>query len=89
MILDVHVSHVCGSHRQNVNIEKAFSLQNIFMQCAEIFTKIENFQLKISYFCVYICNIDCGYILMSTHNLCFGTKIRKKKHTPVNLNFTI
>ena len=32
-------------------------------------------------FLIFAQNIDCGYseaVLMSTHNLCFGAKIRKK-----------
>ena len=46
------------------------------MQYTQIFLalKIENFQLKI--FLIFAQNIDCGYI-DSTHNLCFGAKIRK------------
>ena len=57
------------------------------MQCTEIFLdlKIENFQLKnFDIFLVFAQNIDCGYtnrfaeaVLTSTHNLCFGAKIRK------------
>ena len=34
-------------------------------------------------------NIDCGYVLTSTHNLCFRAKIRKIMYTPVNPSFTI
>ena len=43
---------------------------------------------------IFTQNIDCGYtlkpaVLTSTHNLCFGAKIRKKigmpVHTPVLL----
>ena len=37
-------------------------------------------------FLIFAQNIDCGYseaVLTSTHNLCFGAKIRKK-YTPVN-----
>ena len=44
-------------------------------------------------FLIFAQNIDCGYmlelaVLTSTHNLCFGTKIRKigiPLHTPVLL----
>ena len=44
-------------------------------------------------FLIFAQNIDCGYtlaeaVLMSTHNLCFGAKIRKigiPPHTPVLL----
>ena len=51
--------------------------------------KIEIFQLKdFDIFLIFAQNIDCGYtlepprrggskLLMSTHNLCFGAKIRK------------
>ena len=49
------------------------------MQYTEIFCalKIGNFQLKIfDIFLIFAQNIDCGYSLMSTHNLCFGAKIR-------------
>ena len=39
--------------------------------------KTENFQLKnFDIFLIFAQNIDCGYT-MSTHNLCFGAKIRK------------
>ena len=44
---------------------------------------IEYFQLKnFDIFLIFAQNIDCGYmleqaVLTSTHNLCFGTKIRK------------
>ena len=56
--------------------------------------KIETFQLKkIDIFLFFAQNIDCGYTLepprlTSTHNLCFGAKIRKigiPLHTPVLL----
>ena len=61
--------------------------------------KFENFQLKIiDIFLIFAQNIDCGYtlepphlaeaVLTSTHNLCFGAKIRKigiPLHTPVLL----
>ena len=51
--------------------------------------KIENLQLKK--FDIFAQNIDCGYtfqpprqetVLTSTHNLCFGAKMRKM-HIPV------
>ena len=55
--------------------------------------KIENFQYKnFDIFINFAQNIDCGYtlepVLTSTHNLCFGAKIRKigiPLHTPVLL----
>ena len=46
-------------------------------------SKIDNFQRKIfDIFLIFAQNIDCGYtlepaVLTSTHNLCFGAKIRK------------
>ena len=40
--------------------------------------KIENFtRKKKDIFLIFAQNIDCGYTLESTHNLCFGAKIRK------------
>ena len=65
--------------------------------------KIENFQMKnYDIFLIFAQNIDCEYtlepsrrggsiaeaVLTSTHNLCFGAKIRKigiPLHTPVLL----
>ena len=50
-----------------------------------------NFPLKIfDIFLIFAQNIDCGYtaVLTSTHNLCFGAKIRiigVPLHTPVLL----
>ena len=71
------------------------------MQYTEIFSpvKIENFQWKtFDIFLIFAQNIDCGYtlepprlaeaVLTSTHNQCFGAKIRKigiPLHTPVLL----
>ena len=68
------------------------------MRYTEIFSavKIENFQVKnFDIFLIFAQNIDCGYtlepreaVLMSTHNLCFGAKIRKigiPLHTPILL----
>ena len=44
--------------------------------------KIENFQLKNFDIFLVFCSKHCGFtaevILTSTHNLCFGAKIRKK-----------
>ena len=60
--------------------------ENMPMQYTEIFkvVKNENFQWKKSdIFLIFAQNIDCGYtleaeaVLTSTHNLCFGAKIRK------------
>ena len=43
--------------------------------------KNDNFQMKsFDIFFILVQNIDCGYneaVLTSTHNLCFGVKIRK------------
>ena len=54
------------------------------MQYTEIFKVVKNgnFQKKIfDIFLIFAQNIDCGYtfepVLTSTHNLCFGAKIRK------------
>ena len=62
--------------------------ENLPMHYTQIFLalKSENFQLKIfDIFLIFAQNIDCGYtleppreaVLTSTHNLCFGAKIRK------------
>ena len=66
----------------------------IFKNC-----KNDNFQKKnCDFLLIFAQNIDCGYtleppqceaFLTSTHNLCFGAKIRKKLYTPVNPSFTI
>ena len=48
----------------------------------------------LNIFLIFAQIIDCGYtrlneaVLTSTHNQCFGAKIRKK-YTPVNPSFTI
>ena len=62
--------------------------ENLPMQHTDIFSqlKIENFHEKsFDNFHSFAQNIDCGYtleppseaVLTSTHNLCFGSKIRK------------
>ena len=52
--------------------------------------KNENFHWKIfDIFLIFAQNIDCEAVLTSTHNLCFGPKIRKlgiPLHTPVLRN---
>ena len=59
------------------------------MQYTEIFkvVKNENFQQKIfDIFVIFAQNIEA--VLTSTHNLCFGAKIRRigiPQHTPVLL----
>ena len=57
------------------------------MQYTEIFfnSKNRNFHWK-NFDIIFAQNIDCGYTLTSTHNLCFGAKIRKigtPLYTPV------
>ena len=68
-----------------------------------LFKYIENFTTPIKrkifrsdIFHILAQNTDCGYslelplaVLMSTHNLCFFSKIRKIMYTPVNPSFTI
>ena len=49
--------------------------------------KNDNFQIKnCGIFLIFAPNIDCGYTLASTHNLCFGANIRKKVY-PCKLQF--
>ena len=86
----------------SVNFNILPHYENLPMQCIDIFqvVKFENFQYKIcDIFLIFAQNIDCGYTLepprrggsneypqTSTHNLCFGAKIRKiglPLHTPV------
>ena len=69
------------------------------MQYTEIFVaiKMKNFSKKrFNIFLIFAQNIDCGYtlerlaeaVLTSTHNICFGAKIRKigiPPHIPVLL----
>ena len=70
--------------------------ENWPMQYTEIFKVVKmkkKFQQKnFDIFLIFAQNIDCGYtleaVLTSTHNLCFGAKIRKigiPLHTPVML----
>ena len=61
-----------------------FHYENMPMQYSAILTtvKIDNFQYKIfDSFLIFAQTIDCEYtlepLLTSTHNLCFGAKIRK------------
>ena len=44
-----------------------------------LFVKMKNFTEKnLIFFLIFAQNIDCGEaVLTSTHNLCFGAKIRK------------
>ena len=46
------------------------------MQYKEIFKVIKNENFPLKNFDIIAQNIDCGYTT-STHNLCFGAKIRK------------
>ena len=77
--------------------------ENMPMQYAEIFLVVKTLKFHKKYFDIFLIfaqNIDCGYtlespqgglsgaVLISTHNLCFGAKIRKigiPLHTPVLL----
>ena len=71
--------------------------ENLPMQYTETILAVkknENFHWKkFDIFLIFAQNIDCGYtsdeaVLTSTHNLCFGAKIRKigiPLHTPVFL----
>ena len=68
----------------------------IFHGCKNV-----NFQIKFLIFFLFLLktlivgtrlnrlNEAVEAVLTSTHNLCFGAKIRKKKYTPVNPSFTI
>ena len=66
------------------------------MQYTAIFNGCKNvyFQMKIfNSFLIFAQNIDHGKaiseaVLTSTHNLCFGAKMREK-YTPVNPSFTL
>ena len=60
--------------------------------------KIENFVGKVLiFFLIFAQNIDCGYTLephrrggsKSTHNLCFGAKIRTNRYTPRFHSFVV
>ena len=67
---------------------------NISLSLALNITKTRPCKMKTcDIFLIFAQNIDCGYtlyaVLTSTHNQCFGAKIRKKKYTPVNPSFTI
>ena len=63
------------------NAEKHTKLYaNMPMQYTAVFhgCKNGNFQMKkMLYFSYFSQNIDCGYTLTSTYNLCFRAKIRK------------
>ena len=54
--------------------------ENMPMHYTAIFHGCKNvhFQMKIlNIFLIFAQNIDCEAVLTSTHNLCFGAKIRK------------
>ena len=64
------------------------------MQYTEIFSavKIKNFIGKISTFLIFLLKtliVGTEAVLTSTHNLCFGSKIRKNRYTPITPTFTI
>ena len=66
-----------------VKIERHY--ENTPMQYTAIFRGCKNVNFQMKYFNIFLIfaqNIDCGYafteaVLTSTHNLCFGAKIRK------------
>ena len=64
--------------------------ENLPMQHTEIFCslKIENFQLKKLIFFLFLLKTYMA-VLTSTHNVCFGAKIRKNRYTPAYLSFAI
>ena len=67
------------------------ALRKMPMQHTAIFHGCKNvhFQMKIfNIFLIFAQNINIEAVLTSTHNLCFGAKIRKK-YTPINPSFTI
>ena len=88
------LSHSCYDRLHYANTSMLYTA--IFLGCKNV-----NFQMKnIIFFFFLLLNIDCGYtlepphyrlietVLMSTHNLCFRAKIRKKcipLYTPVLL----
>ena len=55
--------------------------KNMPMQYKDIFTRKFHWKKKMIFFLnIFAQNIHCGYtkaVLMSTHNVCFGSKIRK------------
>ena len=70
----------------NVFYLKYVHYANTPMQYTAIFHGCKNvhFQMKIfNIFLIFAQNIDCGYfieaVLTSTHNLCFGAKIRNQR----------
>ena len=63
-----------------VSLVKVSHYENTPMQYTEKKFGCKNFQWKnFDIFLIFAQNIDCGYtlVLTSTHNLCFGAKIRK------------
>ena len=54
--------------------------ENTPMQIHRTFYACKNGNLQwknVDIFLIFAQNIDCGYILTSTHKLCFGANIRK------------
>ena len=66
--------------------------ENLLMQYTDIFKVVKKEKIQLKHFDIFLIfaqNIDCGYtlepprrggaeaVLTSTHNLCFGAKIRK------------
>ena len=65
--------HVCPKTRYVHYINKPFQNTAIFKT-----VKIDNFHMKkCDIFLIFAQNIDCGYMLTSTHKLCVRAKIRK------------
>ena len=89
----IYKLHSCFSSKTllRIDISHHHHYENLPMQDIEIFSvsKIENFiRIFLIFFLFFAQNIDCEAVLTSTHNLCFGAKIRKigiPLHTPVLL----
>ena len=71
---------------ESFKVDVCIHYANMSVQYRAIFHGCKNvhYQMKIfNIFLIFAQNIDCGYtlereaVLTSTHNLCFGAKIRK------------
>ena len=69
-----------------------------YTEILKVVKKNEKFHQKnFDIFLIFAQNIDCGYTLepprrgglTSTHNLCFGAKIRKNRYTLAYPSFAI
>ena len=62
--------------------------ENMTLQYTEILLVVKKSKISLEcfyIFFIFVQNIDCEAVLMSTHNLCFGAKTRKisiPMHTP-------